>query len=89
MAMPREGKHRRPTAEELDEKLVVPLNPEEAVKGFLAVEPAPTCDKCGKPMRQMAYGTGSGPMPPIRQRWVCEDPDCGGAQPRTTVPPSG
>ena len=39
MTMPREGKHRRPSAEEMDERLVVPLDPEEAVKGFLAVDP--------------------------------------------------
>ena len=37
--MPREGKHRRPSAEEMDEKLTVPLKPEEAIRGFLAVKP--------------------------------------------------
>jgi hypothetical protein len=32
-------KHRRPTKEEMEERLVVPLDPDELVEGILQVKP--------------------------------------------------
>lgn len=41
--MPNE--HRNPTAEERDERIVLPLDPEEALRALLAVDPDDNTDE--------------------------------------------
>ena len=40
-------KTRHPTPAERDERVILPLDPEEALRGLLAVKPDDRCPECG------------------------------------------
>ena len=44
-SIPKRPTHRRPTAEQMDERIIVPLEPEEFLEGVLKAGPHPEDDQ--------------------------------------------